>query len=110
MKKGMGQSTSEKIIFAVAYALVVVLAVIFVVNLLINNPDSSSVIISSVCCIVSAALFIAAIAIIQGKRTLRVKELKNTEKLMQQFKSLVVLWDTDFDYIRVNDAFSRTTG
>ncbi len=110
MKKGMGQSTSEKILFIAAYVCAAVLAVIFVVNLMVHNPDSSSVIISSVCCIASAALFIAAIAMIQGKRTLRVKELKNTEKLMQQFKSLVVLWDTDFDYIRVNDAFIRTTG
>ncbi len=110
MKKGMGQSTSEKILFIAAYVCAAVLTVVFVVNLMVHNPDSSSVIISSVCCIASAALFIAAIAMIQGKRTLRVKELKNTEKLMQQFKSLVVLWDTDFDYIRVNDAFIRTTG
>ncbi|MBP1545738.1 MAG: EAL domain-containing protein [Oscillospiraceae bacterium] len=110
MKKGMGQSTSEKILFIAAYVCAGVLAVVFVVNLMVHNPDSSTVIISSVCCIASAALFIAAIAMIQGKRTLRVKELKNTEKLMQQFKSLVVLWDTDFDYIRVNDAFIRTTG
>ena len=110
MRKGTEQSLIEKIIFIAAYILADVVAVCLVSSIVKSDPLSTRTAIAAVACVLGTSLFVGAVALLHNARTMKFKELKNAEKVMQQLNSMVVLWDTSFGYIRANDAFIRTTG
>ncbi|MCI7766420.1 MAG: EAL domain-containing protein [Oscillospiraceae bacterium] len=110
MRKGTEQSLIEKIIFIAAYILADIAAVCIVTSIVKRDPASAVTAVSAVACVLATSLFVGAVALIHNARTIKFKELKNAERVMQQLNSMVVLWDTSFGYIRANDAFIRTTG
>lgn len=94
------------VLYTAAFAALIASGFI-IVNIYPGSGRAVAAVICSFICIF-ALLFGLMLALKHKIHSLRQKE--NLEVIMQHINSMVILWDTSFKYIKVNDEFIRTTG
>ena len=94
------------IITAVCYALVTAAMIAFV---LIFPEMSKAALVGYVCFVALSAGLTAGIELYLGRET-AVKHRANIEKMADNINAMVIVWDTDFEDIFVNNELTRITG
>lgn len=94
------------IITAVCYALLTAAMIAFV---LIFPEMSKAALVGYVCFVALSAGLAAGIELYLGRET-AVKHRANIEKMADNINAMVIVWDTDFEDIFVNNELTRITG
>ncbi len=108
--KDSNKSAVRKQVLFTCNVIVLLAVIAMLVTIVYKNPDAASDILSAVFIVIGGLAVITAISILERDRQREAKAVEALEDLMHQINSMVILWDTEFEYIRVNDAFIKATG
>lgn len=101
---------AKRIAAAIIAAIAIVAMSWFVAEIVRRNLDNAGVILWTAA-ITASGLAIAALCVVFYERSVRSsKELENQIKLMNKLSSMALVWDTDFKFFKVNNAFTSATG
>ncbi|MGN0641972.1 MAG: EAL domain-containing protein [Huintestinicola sp.] len=108
--KGIHSSRAISSSIIVIYLIAVAVVTLFMLLVRKIYPDSGEAILATFAANVIGAGIVILISSTCYKQISLRKEKETLEHLMEHINSMVILWDTSFSYIRVNDIFIKTLG
>ena len=110
MNGSLKKYTREIISLCLIIAIVAASAFIVIFNLIKKGSGDSENVVVAVTTLLGAAGIIAAAIAIYLNRIQTTREIENLEHVTDHINAMAILWDTSFEYVRVNDLLIRTTG
>lgn len=112
MKNNKGKSGNKivKIVSLICYGFSIGLAAALVIFIFNSYPQSHAAIISTVCAMLAGIGMLMALMLVLKHNMQYIRRRESLEELIDKFSSMAILWDTTYNYIKVNDEFIKLTG